>query len=406
LIAEGTAEAPVVFTSIGDDTAGGDTGGDGSAAVPGPMDWGGLLVPAESSDAVMALNNVRLSFASVAVDVQGPSLVKLRGRVLGSAVGVRSTGVLVDATGVDWGSPLGPNTSEAQLVQGSVAYVPWTGWQAPVLPALTPQSYDPPTFTCEDYVAFGLRGSGEAPQYPRSDDGTSAYGSDWSTGFGGFNWEAYNAYRAGVLEIRPETTFKAIAVRYRALNVTYNYVDFANPGYVDSIMEGASKLYQYIHDELKPENCPNQRILIFGYSQGALSAHLAINLMERQGDPALSMIAGVVLVSDPARIAWGGESLWQGVDVDDELVPAGVVVLPSNGAWTGAMNSTGVAEFTPTVAARTSAICHEHDPVCAYTLINSTFFPLQFFSFADHQNYSHSELNALGRSASLISLQP
>jgi len=49
LSARGTQEAPIVFTSIKDDTAGGDTNNDGSATFPSSLSWRGIIFYASSS---------------------------------------------------------------------------------------------------------------------------------------------------------------------------------------------------------------------------------------------------------------------------------------------------------------------------------------------------------------------
>ncbi|MEK7578337.1 MAG: right-handed parallel beta-helix repeat-containing protein, partial [Patescibacteria group bacterium] len=56
LITQGTAENLVVFTSIRDDTRGGDTNGDGSASSPQDGDWGNIRFNASSTGALANTN--------------------------------------------------------------------------------------------------------------------------------------------------------------------------------------------------------------------------------------------------------------------------------------------------------------------------------------------------------------
>jgi parallel beta-helix repeat protein len=59
LIVNGTSGAPAIFTDDADDTAGGDTNGDGGATVPAPAAWRGIVINSGGSASTLTYADVR-----------------------------------------------------------------------------------------------------------------------------------------------------------------------------------------------------------------------------------------------------------------------------------------------------------------------------------------------------------
>src|SRR3972149_2622756 len=71
LRADAQGAAPITFTSLKDDSAGGDTNGDGNATSPAPGDWGGLFLDVPSTNNLLRPVVVRYAGTQVTVQTSG-----------------------------------------------------------------------------------------------------------------------------------------------------------------------------------------------------------------------------------------------------------------------------------------------------------------------------------------------
>jgi Cutinase len=375
LEASGNAVSPVILTSWRDDSVGGDTNGDTPGPAPG--DWGGIRV---ENGAVASLKGTRINYAGVALNVADGAEAEIHGAILNSQVGL-STETFVDATEVDWGDPSGPSPiGSGSAIQGNGAFVtPWIGYVQPPRPPVSPAP--PLEFSdCRDFFVIGARGSGEAPQ------GDPPVYSDNADGFGSRAYDAYYGFKSYLSSFgHSDSDFKLLGLRYRALGVAYNPLNFGTLGYFDSIYEGVDHMIDALYDQRS--KCPSERAVLVGYSQGALVIHLVLRQLQ-ESDPAMlgsSRIAGVMLVADPAKTEDGQEMLWE--DENQEALP-GSGVAGATGIWTKAkMPDRG--PIPSAITSRTISICHDNDFVCA---------PGAGSTFGVHTGfYTATVLNAVGR---------
>lgn len=157
----GTASEPVIFTSIRDDSVGGDTNADGTVTMPSAGDWNGIEVGGR--DVVLRHAIFRYGgYKGTFLDILSPQNITLENLEISNSAGfglsARRSIVLasstfhhnavgainaqngwspqVDARNIWWGDTSGPAvgsnpTGQGETFRGNVLYDPWVGKAVP-----------------------------------------------------------------------------------------------------------------------------------------------------------------------------------------------------------------------------------------------------------------------------------
>jgi len=191
---------------------------------------------------------------------------------------------------------------------------------------------------CADFHWIGAAGSGQ-----RDGAGLNSNG-----GMGGVVFQSY-------LQLRDELaasgrTITAEAVQYPAAPVPLEGGLGGWMGFMDSVEDGTDATADQF--EAFTERCPTTKVVLAGYSQGAMVIHR--NLEDLADDP---HVAAALLIADGDRLP-----------ADTTINMGSTAVVPSVGKGVAQehsfLASAPTSTLPPEIGARTVSVCDVGDPVC------------------------------------------
>jgi len=246
-------------------------------------------------------------------------------------------------------------------------------------------------------LAFiGARGSGEDPN---RDDYYLSFSDNEEQNMGTRVPDVLAGLRADLAArggFGASSDLKVMSVRYRALGTVSDPLRmFYDADYFSSIYEGVNLTVEMILDERR--NCPTEKIVLSGYSQGALVIHIALRQLAEADPAALNAIAGVALIADPAKVSHAAEKTLEAYDPGYFNDWAGSGITNAEGIWTKFIIGDDVGPLPSSITDRTIAMCRNHDPVCAPPAPQWLGERLIFNMSAHTDDYYKTNTDVLGR---------
>jgi Cutinase len=196
-----------------------------------------------------------------------------------------------------------------------------------------------PVSGCSDVLFVGARGSGQP-----------------STQDSGFGHEVNNVLTQieGDVGMGSQLTFQATPVSYHAYSVWKLATDQA--AYFKDLGAGVKWTMNYLAQQA--QSCPDQQIVLAGYSQGAMVMHRALHQLYNKPEDhsILSRVDAAVLIGDGDQVPFDNEvrdgSAWPSADGVGQLLPA--------------LSHSSSAPFDSSLGNLVLRVCKRGDIVCDY----------------------------------------
>jgi hypothetical protein len=202
---------------------------------------------------------------------------------------------------------------------------------------------------CADVLFLAARGSGESgPGGVKNDPG------DTDEGVGAPVYTAYQAFVPGISDGR--TVTPPISVSYPADNVFPNVAELS---YIHDLWQGVKEARRAL--TARAAQCPNERIVLAGFSQGAMIMHRIMTNATTKGVTGmaasiLGRVDAVIMIGDGDRVA------------HDTTNDYGSARSTAQGVGTQLDTTITPAKLPKSIGVRMFSVCNAHDIVCDFNI--------------------------------------
>jgi alpha-tubulin suppressor-like RCC1 family protein len=215
-------------------------------------------------------------------------------------------------------------------------------------PVVVIASTDLPTVACANVLFLGARGSGQS-----GPGGSKNIPGDPNEGLGGAVHTAYAELKAAITDGR---TITPVTVTYPADNILPNV---ATLDYIHDLWQGVKQVRVAL--AARKTQCPNERIVLAGYSQGAMLMHRVLTNAPTKDIPGmdpsiLARVDATILIADGDRVA------------HDTTQNYGTATGTAQGVGTQLDITVNVPKLATATGARTYSVCDDRDAVCDFSI--------------------------------------